>query len=173
MRVRDTARVVVIDASHRILLLQFEDVLPLEPSRPEQVMYWVTPGGGREPGETYEQTALRELYEETGIRATGLGPWLWSGDRALIFPDATIVFRERYYLVRLAPVPCGDGPRGVVHELSTDAMLPYERQAYRSHRWWSLEEMHASTDMFVPADLPGLLAPVFRGELPARSRLIG
>ena len=30
---------------------------------------WITPGGGLKPSETYEQAALRELWEETGVPA--------------------------------------------------------------------------------------------------------
>ena len=30
---------------------------------------WVLPKGTVEPGETFEQTALREVYEETGAKA--------------------------------------------------------------------------------------------------------
>jgi 8-oxo-dGTP diphosphatase len=35
---------------------------------------WSLPGGGREEGETYIDAALRELYEETQIRANELKP---------------------------------------------------------------------------------------------------
>lgn len=30
---------------------------------------WMFPGGGVEPGETLEQSVVREVYEETGVRA--------------------------------------------------------------------------------------------------------
>jgi len=36
--------------------------------------YWDFPKGHMEPGETSEQTALRELKEETGISKTGILP---------------------------------------------------------------------------------------------------
>lgn len=32
----------------------------------EDMRIWVLPGGGREPGESYEQAAVREVREETG-----------------------------------------------------------------------------------------------------------
>lgn len=35
---------------------------------------WESPGGHREPGETIEQTARRELYEETGALSFDLQP---------------------------------------------------------------------------------------------------
>ena len=54
---RPAARVLLIDDQDRVLLranVGDGDV-------------WITPGGALEPGETAEEAALRELWEETGI----------------------------------------------------------------------------------------------------------
>jgi len=55
---RLAGRAVVLGPSGRILLLHHRG-----PHRP----FWATPGGGLEPGESFEDAARRELREETGL----------------------------------------------------------------------------------------------------------
>jgi len=54
----------VVDLSGRILLFRFVHRIGALAGQD----YWATPGGGVEDGETFEQAAIRELEEETGIR---------------------------------------------------------------------------------------------------------
>jgi 8-oxo-dGTP pyrophosphatase MutT (NUDIX family) len=153
MRIRPTARVVLLDPLGRVFLFKYEDHALPEP------MFWATPGGAVEPGETFEQAALRELHEETGIRAERLDRWLWSRERTIAFADEVVLFRERYYLV--AP------PRLTEDMVRIDGMLPYELEAYRDHAWWTPSDMYACGEVFLPAGLPDLLGPIRRGELPS------
>ena len=51
---RPAARVLLLDARDRLLLFRW---------KPPNV--WITPGGGLEPGETYEQAALRDVVRES------------------------------------------------------------------------------------------------------------
>ncbi len=44
-----------------LLLLKVHD-------KPTGEIFWLFPGGGREPGETEEQCVAREVYEETHLR---------------------------------------------------------------------------------------------------------
>lgn len=53
-----------------IVLILDEDMKCLAISRGHDQTNWNLPGGYAEPGETPHQTAVRELYEETGITVT-------------------------------------------------------------------------------------------------------
>lgn len=54
---RGDAGAIVKDQEDRVLMIRHEGA----PAK------WGPPGGGHEPGETMEETALREVQEETGI----------------------------------------------------------------------------------------------------------
>jgi 8-oxo-dGTP pyrophosphatase MutT (NUDIX family) len=84
---RHCARVVVTDATDRMLLLEGRD-----PARPEHT-FWHAPGGALLDGETAEQAARRELREEVGLQVDQLGAVIWhrtlrfSFDRVLYDQD--------------------------------------------------------------------------------------
>lgn len=62
MRERHAARVLLLDDDGRVLLVKAHDA-----DKPER-QWWFTIGGGIEPGETPREAAVRELFEETGLR---------------------------------------------------------------------------------------------------------
>lgn len=64
------AGAVVIDGD-RVLLISMEP--------PGQRRWWHFPGGGIEEGETPEEAVVRELLEETGLRATTVTEYLRAG----------------------------------------------------------------------------------------------
>jgi len=66
---RPGVRALVVDDAGRTLLFRYGN---------EYAMWWISPGGGQEPGETDEQTLRRELREECGLTEFELGPLLWT-----------------------------------------------------------------------------------------------
>jgi len=58
---RATSRVLLIDPNGAVLMfLQYGKDHAVNPR-------WITPGGGVDPGESHDQAAIREVFEETGL----------------------------------------------------------------------------------------------------------
>ena len=144
MRRRLSARLLILNEAGRLLLFRF--VHKTGPLAGQD--FWATPGGGVEDGEDLEQTALRELEEETGLRRTSVGPEIARREVALQLPDGEhVVSDERYFLVRITD-----------DTLSWANWTDFEREVMVEHRWWSREELIHTEAAVWPENLPEMLA---------------
>jgi double-stranded uracil-DNA glycosylase len=91
--VRENVRALVVDERDRVLLLRYGDAYG---------DWWVTPGGGREPGESDEETVRRELQEEVGLLDFGLGPLVWEHHSWTLDEPGYGSGLSRVYLVRVS-----------------------------------------------------------------------
>ncbi|HMN29744.1 MAG TPA: NUDIX domain-containing protein [Caldilineaceae bacterium] len=155
MRIRPAVRLLLINPQQQLFLYKVDDTVPLHDQRPDLIVYWNTPGGGVEAGESFAEAALRELWEETGIRPAVLGPCVWEFERILHFPDRSVRQQERFYLT---PVTNS--------QVTLANLLPHEIETHRGYRWWSVAEIAQSSELFMPPNLADLLQPILRGELP-------
>ena len=89
---RETVRAALVDDQGRILLLRYGD---------SYGDWWITPGGGREEGESDEQTLRRELDEEIGLGDFELGPLAWELTGWTIDEPGFGSFLSRIYSVRV------------------------------------------------------------------------
>ncbi len=142
-RTRRAVRVVLTDDAGRVLL--FEDSDPGVPGS----RWWMTPGGGIDPGETLAQTAVRELAEETGLVLTEerlVGP---VAERLVRhgFSDQVVTQEEWFFLV--------DVPSFVV---DIAGHTEDERATVLGHRWWEPAALAATGDPVWPADLAAIAA---------------
>lgn len=138
MRERRTARVLLLDPANRILLLKGR--LPSDPTAPG---VWFTVGGGVEAGETLEDAARREIFEETGFRVANVGEVLWRREQR--FADRKgrpVLIKEAFMLAR-----CAGG------EPSREGWVALEREFVDDIRWWSLNELLANDEAVYPPDL--------------------
>ena len=62
--------------SASVALLRGDEVLLIQRARAPYRLLWTLPGGRREPGETAEQCAIREVREELGLELFALRPLL-------------------------------------------------------------------------------------------------
>jgi len=112
----------VLDDELRVLLLRYTSEETGEPR-------WIPPGGAIEPGETHEQAARRELYEEVGLIDAVVSPCNWTRDIVWKWKGATYRSREQWFLTRV--------PRAF--EVESPGLL--EDEEIEEWRWWSLDEM--------------------------------
>jgi len=147
--VRPAARVVVLDPAGRVLLLGARLTGPT--ATPAHVLFWYTPGGGVEDGESLRQAAVRELVEEIGlvVPAEHLEGPVWLRRHVSAWGDGMIDSRETYFLLR-----------DVVHEVDMSRQTELEAYEDQPHRWWTTEEILASSETFAPRELGALLPTV-------------
>ncbi len=144
---RHTARVLLFDHEDRILLF-----LTIAPDT-SGIARWITPGGGVDPGESAEQGAIRELYEETGLSvATLVGP-VWSHDFRVQWDAADHDTGHADFFTHLTDR----------FEPSSENWTDEERTDVLESRWWSLAELLAERPLFEPAELIDLI----RRQLPS------
>jgi 8-oxo-dGTP pyrophosphatase MutT (NUDIX family) len=149
---RQVARIVVLDAEGSVLLVRYQDVQPMDPERVGPLTYWVPPGGGLNPSESYESAAARELEEETGLTPE-IGPLLWERRHVLQYKERLVSQHERYFLARLGSI------RPAVANRTSEAIL--------EHRWWTVPDLCRSSDQFFPVGFVELLQPIVQGQLPS------
>ena len=147
---RNAARTVLLDRDGRVLLLRAHD-----PARPAAGSWWEIPGGGIDFGETSEQAARRELYEETGISDVEMGPCVWT--QRVQFTFGNILF-DSDDAIHVAW--CDGGEYRPAH------LEALEAGAFEGARWWTLDEVLASDERFLPDGLKAGLPALVAGDLP-------
>lgn len=152
MTVSSRVRVVLLSPGARVLMIKYRNVGPSGEPRP----CWTLAGGGREEGETIEQTALREIAEETGMTDVRLGPVVWYGEDGHRSGEWKFVFQEHFILAFAS-----------AEAIDPSGWTDHERREILETRWWSLEDLRSSEEAVYPFALADHLEPLLAGDFPA------
>jgi len=137
-RLRRSARLIVLAPGPRVLMFRY-DIPGREP-------FWVTAGGECEPGESFEDAARRELFEETGIDADP-GEQIARTTPEFVTPEGEPVRAdERYFIVRVAEA-----------RIDTSRHTELEQAWMHEHRWFALDELDDWHEALYPEILRSLI----------------
>ena len=133
---REATRAVFLTPEGEILLMEIEN--PVSGAR-----FWITPGGGREDGESVEEGLRREVLEETGLQDVVIGPLIWRREDQYTWRGKRYHQTDVFYLIemnRFEPVMDLD-------------VAPGEGSVFQGYRWWMVDEIRASSAIFTPRRL--------------------
>jgi 8-oxo-dGTP pyrophosphatase MutT (NUDIX family) len=138
LRLRPAARIIVLDPEGRALMFRYD-----VPGRPP---FWVTAGGEVDPGESFEEAARRELFEETGITADP-GPQIARMTPEFVTVEGEPVQAdERFFLVRVAEA-----------RVDTAGHTALEQALMTQHRWFTLAELENWHEAVFPVNLADMI----------------
>ena len=122
-------------ACRGLIVSEVNEILVMKIENPSKT--WT---GWIAPGETHELALRRELLEELGLEKFEIGPLVWNRIATFLWDTQRIEQSEAFYFIRT--------PKFSIEELKNPD--EGEKKSFRGFRWWTLDEIHNSKELFAP-----------------------
>lgn len=153
---RNSIKVLLLN-ENKLLLLYADDPKTTSVEGEYHGPFWFPVGGEIELGETPQEAALREIYEETGIKKENveLGPIVWEGEFTLVLAGTPVHIKEQFIIARTKQ-----------NKVSLSNLTKYEKAVIKKAAWFSLEDIENCKEIIYPVLLKEYLANIIAGKYP-------
>lgn len=155
--IRNAVRIILLNNEDKLLLMCVEDFDIATPDDVRHKRFWCTIGGGIEAGESIEQAAFREIYEETSLtkETIKLGPIVWESEIDLKL-KGTLTRLKEYFIVA----------KTQKSDVSLHLPTHDEKAVVKKLVWFSLNEIKNSSEVIFPILLTTYLPDILAGKYP-------
>lgn len=152
-------RIVLLNQRNELLLMKAEDPSTTEIDGTYNGPFWFLIGGQIEEGEAVEETALREIYEETGLKSDQiqLGPVIWYGDFNLVLSGQKRTMKQQFIVARTESVA-----------VSLHALTNAEKKVVKKLEWFSLDRLRKTQEIVYPVGIEEHLQAILDGKYPTQ-----
>lgn len=155
---RQAVRVLLFNEKDELLFLR------LLTSKEEHAKpFWLSPGGKIDGNETLRETAIRELYEETGIPESKLeiGPSVLEHEAELLYHDQTKYLYQHFVVAYTT-----------ASTISFENLTEKEKGYIDTYKWMSLEEINNHHEEIRPSVIFQYLPDILNKKLPKEPIII-
>ncbi len=157
--IRQSVKVLLINAQKELLLMQADDPTTRSKESLYSGPFWFLVGGQIEKEESFEQAAVREIHEETGLSQNHieLGPIVWHYEYDLIL-NGTLTHLDQTFIV------VKTNKKKVELKNPTE----WEQKAIQKLRWFTFEEILNCNEKIYPTVMPKYLPDILSENYPSK-----
>ncbi len=157
MPTKNSIRVLLFNPQNEILLMKINDPSTKASNGQYYGPFWALIGGGIEPGESLQEAAIREIYEETGIRdqEIKLGPVVWYGEFQL-FQDGILNHLKQSFIVAQTQKV----------QMTLENLTLEEQNIVEKLAWFSFDQIKNCNEVIYPVALVDYLPAILSGNRP-------
>jgi 8-oxo-dGTP pyrophosphatase MutT (NUDIX family) len=157
--VRQSVKIILLNDADELLLMCMDDPETKSIGGEYNGHFWTLIGGQIEAGETIEEAAIREIFEETGIKREDIdfGPVVWFGEFDLQLHNILTHIKQRFIVARTKR-----------STFSLGNLTREEAKVVTKLAWFSFDNIEKSTEPIYPILLPIYLENIIAGQYPSK-----
>jgi 8-oxo-dGTP pyrophosphatase MutT (NUDIX family) len=150
-------KVLLLNEQNELLLLCADDPTTTSAEGKYHGSFWFPVGGQIEKGESLEEAALREIYEETGIKKeeVSLGSVVWHGSFDLKL-NGILTHLDQTFIVA----------KTKKKEIFLQQPTEWEKNTIKKLDWFSLSRIKKGREIIYPVVLGEYLPDILAGKYP-------